>query len=308
MNGLKEALFLFLLFALSACQFDEGGPADVFSSGGYHYLKHKSGKGPVGKPGEVIYYHVQMRYGGAVRQDSRSGDNQPYYELPAEGTTSGQAPGTLVAVQDVLKELSVGDSVTIDIPVAEFPANIGGLSQNDTIYYDMVVTDIKTRAEFEQSRADAIKRKREKLEAMRDRAPQIEEDLRQMAQRYRNGELESELKNKESGLEYIITEEGEGLYAEAGNYATVFYCGALLKDGTIFQNVFKDGSSYTFPVGKARAIQGWDMGLPLFREGGKGYLFVPAELGYGAEGKGSIPPGADLVFYIEVAKVINLKQ
>ena len=52
-----------------------------------------------------------------------------------------------------------------------------------------------------------------------------------------------------------------------------------------------------------RVIPGWTEGLQLVGEGGKIDLFIPAELGYGANGNASIAPNSTLLFNVEVTKV-----
>ena len=53
-----------------------------------------------------------------------------------------------------------------------------------------------------------------------------------------------------------------------------------------------------------RVIRGWTEGLGLIGEGGKITLYIPAELGYGAQGAGSaIAPNSVLLFDVEVLKV-----
>ena len=50
-------------------------------------------------------------------------------------------------------------------------------------------------------------------------------------------------------------------------------------------------------------IQGWDIGIPLFKEGGKGTLLIPSPMGYGPRDMGTIPANAVLEFDIELVKV-----
>jgi peptidylprolyl isomerase/FKBP-type peptidyl-prolyl cis-trans isomerase FklB len=51
-------------------------------------------------------------------------------------------------------------------------------------------------------------------------------------------------------------------------------------------------------------IPGWVEALQLMRPGDEWRIFVPADLGYGDQGGGPIPPGATLVFRIELIGVL----
>ncbi len=296
------SFFCFLIVLLWACQSDS---LDRTTKSGYHYLLHKEGSGPSAQPGQYVYYHVQMRYLGKVRQNSRTVGNQPYFVIPLE-EQNNDTPGALVPVQEILKELSVGDSVTIDIPVDEIPGNISGFRSGDTVFYDLVVTDIKTQEEYEAKRRELIQERRLKIQNLKARAPKIASDLIALGEQYKTGALDDLLQTTSNGLKYLIIEEGVGSRADTGSYVTVYYCGATLSDGNIFDNAFAKASPYSFNVGQARAIKGWEIGLPKFKNGGKGYLFIPPELGYGAEGKAPIPPNAELIFYIELDNVVKL--
>lgn len=97
-----------------------------------------------------------------------------------------------------------------------------------------------------------------------------------------------------SGLYYVITEEGTGLHPTINSTVTVQYKGKLL-DGTIFDN-----NTATFRL--TGVIAGWQEGIPLFKKGGRGKLFIPSGLGYGASGTsdGSIPGNTVITFDIHL--------
>lgn len=105
----------------------------------------------------------------------------------------------------------------------------------------------------------------------------------------------------ESGLEFILVEQGTGLKAASGYTVSVHYTG-YFQDGTIFDSSVKRGQPFEFTVGMGRVIKGWDEGLALMREGDRARLIIPYQLAYGENGYGPIPPKADLIFDIELLK------
>ncbi len=101
-----------------------------------------------------------------------------------------------------------------------------------------------------------------------------------------------------SGLYYIITEEGNGKYPGSNSLVKVNYKG-YLTDGTVFEDT--KGSPANFYINQL--IEGWKIGIPLVSEGGKITLFIPSYLGYGNYKVGNIPANSVLIFEIELVKV-----
>jgi FKBP-type peptidyl-prolyl cis-trans isomerase len=101
-----------------------------------------------------------------------------------------------------------------------------------------------------------------------------------------------------SGLYYVINEEGTGTRPTSSSNVTVAYKGYFL-DGTVFDQSDANGISF----GLDQVIKGWTEGIPLFKEGGEGILLIPSSLGYGLNGAGSIPRGAVLVFDVNLISV-----
>ena len=93
--------------------------------------------------------------------------------------------------------------------------------------------------------------------------------------------------------------EGTGPVVENGQVLTVHYSGWLW-DGTPFDSSWEGGSPFQTTIGAGRVIAGWDQGLVGKPVGSQVLLVVPAELGYGDAGQGSIPGGATLIFVVDI--------
>jgi len=111
------------------------------------------------------------------------------------------------------------------------------------------------------------------------------------------------LERQDSGLWIQVAEEGSGDTAEPGDTAVVHYTG-WLPGGRSFDSSHERGEPFPFALGQGRVIQGWDEGVAGMREGERRILVIPPELGYGERGAGGvIPPGAWLVFEVELLEV-----
>ena len=98
-----------------------------------------------------------------------------------------------------------------------------------------------------------------------------------------------------SGLYYVIEEEGTGTQAEANSNVTVAYKGYFL-NGSVFDQSDADGITF----GLNQVIAGWTEGITYFKEGGSGILLVPAHLGYGSRDYNGIPGGSVLIFEVSL--------
>lgn len=98
-----------------------------------------------------------------------------------------------------------------------------------------------------------------------------------------------------SGLYYSITKEGTGINPSWNSYISIYYKGYLL-DGTVF-DASEDAPFKTYLYS---TIEGWQQGIPKFKVGGEGQLFIPSRLAYGSSSVGDIPPNSVLIFDIEL--------
>ena len=103
----------------------------------------------------------------------------------------------------------------------------------------------------------------------------------------------------DSGLQYkVLTAAPDGAPSPDGNdLVRVHYEGSLI-DGTVFDSSFERGSPYvTTPE---QVVPGWTEALQRMKVGDEWLLYVPPELGYGAQQSGRIPPHSVLVFRLQL--------
>jgi FKBP-type peptidyl-prolyl cis-trans isomerase len=109
------------------------------------------------------------------------------------------------------------------------------------------------------------------------------------------------VKVTDSGLQYLVIEEGNGTKPTSKDTVKVHYTGTLL-DGTVFDSSVERGEPATFTV--AQVIPGWTEALQLMCAGSKYKLFIPSDLAYGSNSVGVIPPGAMLIFEVELLVIV----
>jgi FKBP-type peptidyl-prolyl cis-trans isomerase FkpA len=103
---------------------------------------------------------------------------------------------------------------------------------------------------------------------------------------------------------------GTGAEIKSGQTALVHYTGWLY-DAAAPENKGKQfdssvgGEPFEFQLGAGHVISGWDQGVVGMKVGGKRRLVIPPDMAYGARGAGNglIPPGATLVFDVELVEM-----
>jgi FKBP-type peptidyl-prolyl cis-trans isomerase FkpA/FKBP-type peptidyl-prolyl cis-trans isomerase FklB len=106
-----------------------------------------------------------------------------------------------------------------------------------------------------------------------------------------------------TGLIYDSKLEGLGAQPTAKSTVKVHYHGTLV-DGTVFDSSVLRKEPIDLSL--SSVIPAWTEGVSMMREGGKATLVCPANIAYGDGGSPPvIPPGATLVFEIELISVKN---
>jgi peptidylprolyl isomerase/FKBP-type peptidyl-prolyl cis-trans isomerase FklB len=105
------------------------------------------------------------------------------------------------------------------------------------------------------------------------------------------------------GLQYKVVRSGpaDGAKPNPTDEVKVHYEGKLL-DGTVFDSSYERGQPASFPL--AGLVPAWKEALVMMRPGDEWTLYVPPELGYGAQDKGPIPGNSVMVFRIELIGVL----
>ena len=105
-----------------------------------------------------------------------------------------------------------------------------------------------------------------------------------------------------SGLRYEILKAGTGAVPKVGQMVNIHYTGTLVS-GQVFDSSVERGQPVDMLLQPGQLIPGMVEGLQKVAVGGKIKLYIPPSLAYGDEGSQAIPPGATLIFEIELLGV-----
>ncbi len=281
--------FLFLgialMVSLGSCKQSEAGFTGLTKSG-YPYTIHDDKPGDSPKIGDKVRFFETIR----INSDSVIFSQEMTVVLP-EGTQVANPPP---ANYELLFLLSAGDTASVyvfDTLLSRIP-NLT-IALTDTLIYDIGFKEIV------QSKEDLDK----EMQDSQAKEESVKARVNEATQKYLRGELNDILQTTPTGLKYVINEKGSGKMPQPGQTLAVHYYGTLM-DGTMFDNSYKRGEPFEFPLGGGRVIPGWDEGLGFVSEGGSATLFIPYALAYGEVGSPpTIPPKTDLVFYVELVKI-----
>ncbi len=122
-----------------------------------------------------------------------------------------------------------------------------------------------------------------------------------------------EAQTTETGLRYVIIEEGSGPTPEIGDMVKVNYTGNIL-EGEYFDTSVEEKAQelgmhnpqrpyqpFEFILGTGGVIHGWDEGISLMNKGAKARLYIPSPMAYGDQQRSEIiVPNSILEFEVEL--------
>ena len=110
----------------------------------------------------------------------------------------------------------------------------------------------------------------------------------------------------ESGLQYMILEEGSGPKPTIKDTVKVQYEGTLI-DGTVFDSTHERDGPEEIPL--TMVIHGWAEGIMLMNVGSKYRLYIPSSLAYGEYGVGQIiPQYSTLIFTVNLLDIVTEEE
>jgi FKBP-type peptidyl-prolyl cis-trans isomerase FkpA len=283
---------------------------------GMLYKIVSSGKDSSVKQGEWLKFYFSQKLNDSVLQTNYG--KMPVYIKVADDPRNAYSP------VEVFHELRKGDSlITIMIVdslkskgmIQEFPpfmkkgdrlvtyVKIVEVFKNDSTY------QADATAENEKDKPRQMKEQEEQMAKMREQQKQqrLMEDLEyEKSGEAAKGiaEIEAYLKGKNitaqktgKGTFVEIKQQGTGALANSGKYVMVKYTGRTLEKDSVF-----DSGTYPLQLGIGEVIPGWDEGLQVFRQGGKGTLYVPGFRAYG-KNHPQFKPFQAMIFDVEMLNV-----
>ena len=262
-------------------------------SGLLYKIFPSKGKSQTRKDGEIVKFHYILKFNDSVMYTS-------YGKLPAyQRIQTMERPS--YNLLEILPMMKKGDSaVTVQITDTlmkqgvQLPPNAkkGDRIITTVRILDVFASDSTAMPDYKvEAKKDEPRRLKEQDEQMaKMQKDQEEQQQKEIADLEKSGEVAKELKEIETYLKqknitaqktgrgtYVhIQQQGTGPAAEPGKYVKVKYTGKHLATDSTFES-----GVYPFQLSKSPVIAGWNEGLQLFKQGGKGTLYIPGFLAYG---------------------------
>lgn len=275
---IKSLIPLFtVVLLMAACSNEKETPS------GMKYKLLREGDGVRANTGQFIVFHYQLKDEKDSVWTNTWDEGIPAYQPISDSTNIPSEDG----MRQMLRSLSVGDSVTTSLTVGDFFRKLVRapkpvyLDSTTKLTYTIAPTDITSPQEYFMLREPLVSRR----------------DSISINKFIEKNKLEA--KTDSLGMRYIAYNNTGGVKPKKDDCVEVKYVGRFLRNGRIFDAAERAA----FPINNF-IIPGWQLALPLLGKGDSATFIIPSKLGYGREGyPGAIPPDAILVFDIKLLDV-----
>ena len=227
-------------------------------------------------------------------------------------------------IEEAFAMLSEGDSIIVKVKAGDLyqrtwqmpvPPNI---NEEEMITCVIGLEKILNADEFQKqqalARVEEIDSYRE--QALSDKQEQMDIDIAAIDAYLKKNSIIAE--TTESGMRYVILEEGSGPKPQVGDQVQVNYTGNVL-EGDYFDTSVEDKAKefglhdprrpydpFEFILGTGGVIHGWDEGIALLNKGSKARLYIPSPMAYGDQHRSEIiVANAILEFEVELVDIAN---
>jgi FKBP-type peptidyl-prolyl cis-trans isomerase len=179
------------------------------------------------------------------------------------------------------------------------------LKQYGDVNYELMLAGIKAQHKDAETLI-TLDQAGESLQAKLEKtlATQTEENKSRGADYLKSHAEKEGVQVTESGLQYIVITEGDGVKPKPTDEVTVHYRGTLI-DGSEFDSSYSRNAPTSFGV--SQVIPGWTEGLQLMSVGSHYKFYIPQDLAYGTQSPPGAPfgPGETLVFEVELLEILS---
>ena len=295
----KYLIFTLCISLVVSCAQPSDGDK-ILTASGYEVIIHEKSGGQKIIEGDYVYFNVDIVDDKEeVIQSLRNAPELPVVQIP-EGAANQISDNP---VMEALLLASVGDSLSIILPRDSIPNLTPGMEDAKFIKYNIAVLEAIGQETFSQ-RVEAQRLEADsKMIAVKEQEKEKATLSLDLLNQLNDGKFDDRIITDDTGLMYVILEEGTGPIAKAGQLVETSYFG-YLRTGETFDNSYMRGMAYPVQLGRNQVIAGWEIGLQKLNKGSRALFIVPHELGYGEQGSPPIIPArAELIFYIEVGDI-----
>lgn len=292
-----ELVLGFVLVSLLAC--NEIG--EKTTSRGNKYVLLAKGKGKKMKNGDVAFCSLQRWVGDSLDQSTDFKERLLPFTLFHPDDIK---PDNVL--QDVLSELSEGDSVEILQKIDSL--ELINYRRFNTDVFKMILKVVKADIPgSSENYFDSLMNFDPIYQSIRKRTKDSVMNFMQEFISNKNFETHTDKTNLDSGLVIYHLEKGSGPKVE-NNFYTKFDQTVYFEDLSFLLSTFNSPLPDYIITGNHSTIEGLELAISTMRVGDKAILYLPFSLAYKDSGSGFVPPNTNLFIYIHIRSTLPVKQ